>query len=211
LPTQGSDAQALIDFANKRLSPEAAQIANALVGEMSRGDVRSTMWKIQNIAMRLGVPEDRHASSVLQNVVNCAEDGSFATVEDAQAAAEAAAFPLLNGPAEASELLIRQCAAFPSNLDASVTESVVSDIPALIFVESLDTNTPVEWGPVVAEGLSNSYYVEWPNMGHVAFAHDVHNACAGDIAAAFLDNPDQEPNVSCSQSESYQLDFVLPE
>lgn len=211
LPTNGADAQALVDFATERLTPAAALPASAMATQMSRDDIRSTMWKIQNIAMRLGAPDDRSFSTVLQNVVNCAEDGSFATVEVAQAAADAVAFPLLNGPAEASEILIQQCAAFPSNLDASVTEPVVSDIPTLIYVEAIDTNTPMEWGSVVAEGLSNSYFVQWNNMGHVAFGHDVHDACAGDIAAAFLDNPAREPNVSCAQSERYQLDFVLPE
>lgn len=211
LPTQGTDAQALIDFANERLSPASMQIANSIVGEMTRGDIRNTMWKIQDVAMRLGTPDDRHFSTVLQNVVNCAEDGSFATAEVAQALADAVAFPLLNGPAEFSELLIAQCAAFPGNLDASVIEPVESDIPALIFGEALDTNTPVEWSSVVSAALSNSYYVEWANMGHVSFGHDIHNACAGDIAAAFLDNPAREPNSSCAESDTYKLDFVLPE
>jgi hypothetical protein len=52
--------------------------------------------------------------------------------------------------------------------------------------------------------------VEWGNMGHIAIGHDLHH-CAGDIAAAFLDNPDQEPNSACSQTDAYRLQFMLPE
>jgi hypothetical protein len=38
-----------------------------------------------------------------------------------------------------------------------------------------------------------------------------YHGCAGDIAAAFLDNPVREPNASCAQGEDYRLKFVLPE
>ncbi len=52
--------------------------------------------------------------------------------------------------------------------------------------------------------------VEWQNQGHIAAAHDP-QFCAGDIAAAFLDNPDREPDLTCAQSDAYKLKFVLPE
>ena len=212
VPNKGTDAQALVDFADKHLSAQAAQAADALVGQMARGDVRRTMWTIQDIAMRLGAQESRFISHVMQRTVNCAEDVSFSSMEDAQAAADAAAYPeLFVWPIEDNQLYLTQCAAYPSNLEESVTDPVVSDIPTLIFTEALDVHTPVTWGPAVADGLRNSYELVWPNMGHIAFGHDMQGACAGDIAAAFFDNPARQPNFDCAQSEKYKLHFVLPE
>jgi len=52
--------------------------------------------------------------------------------------------------------------------------------------------------------------VEWQNQGHVAAAHDP-KYCAGDIAAAFLDDPTRKPNLTCAQSDAYKLKFTLPE
>jgi hypothetical protein len=61
----------------------------------------------------------------------------------------------------------------------------------------------------VAEGLSRSTVVEWKNQGHIAVAHDP-QFCAGDIAAAFLDNPSRKLDLTCAQSDAYKLKFVLP-
>jgi hypothetical protein len=52
--------------------------------------------------------------------------------------------------------------------------------------------------------------VEWDNQGHVAAAKDP-AFCPGDIAAAFLDDPASEPDLTCAQGDAYRLQFVLPE
>jgi hypothetical protein len=86
----------------------------------------------------------------------------------------------------------------------------MSDIPALIFQQALDVQTPLSWAQDILANVSTGYYVEWPNIGHVAAGHD-YRGCSGDIAAAFLDNPAREPNSRCAQSDDYKLEFVLPE
>lgn len=73
-------------------------------------------------------------------------------------------------------------------------ETVLSDIPSLVLAGSFDPATPPYYGKQVAETLGKSYYVEFANMGHVPTADD---ACAQDIALAFLANPDVEPDRSC--------------
>ena len=108
-----------------------------------------------------------------------------------------------------NEEWIATCLSYPTTLDRSVTEPVVSDIPTLIYLGQLDTQTPVTWGREVAKGLSRSHVVEWNNQGHIAVAHD-QKLCAGDIAAAFLDDPTREPDLTCAQSDDYKLKFVLP-
>ncbi len=105
---------------------------------------------------------------------------------------------------------ILSCLAYPTTLDKSVTEPVVSDIPTLVYLGQLDTQTPVSWGREVAKGLSDATVVEWANQGHIAATHD-DKSCAGDIAAAFLDDPSTPPDLSCAASDAYKVQFVLPE
>lgn len=210
LPNTGTDAQLLLDFANKRLSKTAAEKANTLVASMTHADVRRTMWTIQDIAMKLGKPEARPSSSVMQNAVNCAEDLAFSTLKDSQDYLDSSPYPqLLTIPFAVNEAFFSSCTAFPPPLDKRFSEPVVSAIPTLIYQEALDVQTPLSWGMAAKAGLSHAYYVEWRNMGHVASSHDPHG-CSGDIAAAFFDNPAQEPNTSCAQKPAYALKFVLP-
>ena len=211
VPNLGVDAQKLIDYANEHLSADAAAAANAVVAQMTHHDVRKTMWAIQDVAMKLGNPEARHASAVQQSAVNCAEDLAFTNIEESQAYLDASPFPqLLTLPVEVNNLLFQSCEFYPKPLDESVAAPVISDIPTLVFQSALDVQTPLSWAQDILANLTTGYYVEWPNAGHVVAGKDYHG-CAGDIAAAFLDNPANEPNASCAQESDYMLKFVLPE
>lgn len=210
VPNLGVDAQELIDYANEHLSADAAAAANAVVAQMTHHDVRKTMWAIQDVAMKLGNPESRHASAVQQSAVNCAEDLAFTNIEESQAYLDASPFPqLLTLPVEVNNLLFQSCEFYPKPLDESVAAPVMSDIPTLVFQEALDVQTPLSWAQDILGTLNTGYYVEWPNAGHVVAGKDYHG-CAGDIAAAFMDNPAHEPDSACSQAEDYKLQFVLP-
>jgi len=211
VPNMGVDAQSLIDYANEHLSAEAAAAANAVVAQMTHHDVRKTLWGIQDIAMNLGGPEARASSTALQFAVNCAEDTAFTTPEEARAYLNASPFPqLVLFSAETNDSLFKSCEFYPKPLDESVAAPVMSDIPTLLFQSALDVQTPLSWGQAILATLNKGYYVEWPNMGHIATGKDYHG-CAGDIAAAFLDNPAREPDASCAQESDYMLKFVLPE
>ena len=212
LPNTGTTAQILVDFANEHLSQSAADQANAVVGQMAQNDVRSTLWHIQDVAMSLGADiDDRADSTVMMLAVNCAEDTAFSSLDDSQTYLDSSPYPqLLAFPFVVNEAFLQSCIAFPTTLDESVTEPVVTDIPALLFLAQLDTQTPITWGRSVAEELNHSFVVEWNNMGHIAAVHDL-RTCAGDIAAAYLDDPAREPNTECSQSDAYRLHFELPE
>ena len=211
VPNRGVAAQNLIDYADAHLSAEAAVAANAVVAQMTHDDVRKTMWSIQDVAMRLGDPEARTASVVQQSAVNCAEDTAFTSPEEAQAYLDALPFPqLLTLSVEINNMLFKGCEFYPKPLDESVAAPVMSDIPTLVFQQALDVQTPLSWAQDILKTLQTGYYVEWPNMGHVAAGHD-YLGCSGDIAAAFLDNPAQAPNASCAEGSEYKLSFVLPE
>lgn len=74
------------------------------------------------------------------------------------------------------------------------SRSVVSDVPTRIFAGQFDPITPPEWGQLAAETLSNSFFYEFPNLGHGVLDS---NRCALEIALKFLDDPTTEPDVSC--------------
>lgn len=211
VPNMGTTAQNLIDYADGNLSPSAAADANAVVGQMTRNDVRRTLWSIQDVAMMLGSePDTRSYSNGMQVAFNCADEVAFTSLDVAQAAVDGAAYPqLASVPMAVKEQFLASCLTYPTTLDRSVIDPVFSDIPALLFMGQLDNETPVTWGRAVAEGLSQSLVVEWRNQGHVAAAHDPQR-CVGDIAAAFLDNPAREPDLTCAQSDAYKLKFALP-
>lgn len=210
VPNMGTTAQVLTDFADGNLSASAAEAANAVVGQMSRNDVRATLWSIQDVAMMLSPhPDVRGFSNGMQTAVNCADQVAFTSLDVAKDAIANAAYPQLAAPLAVNEATLASCVAYPTALDPSVAKPVVSDIPALIHVSALDNETPAAWGREVAKTLSRSTVVEWQNTGHVVAAHDP-KYCPGKIAAAFLKDPAATPDVSCAKSDEYKLTFVMP-
>ena len=107
---------------------------------------------------------ERHA-----HAFNCSDEVAFTSLDVAQQYLDDSPYPqLVVFPMVVNEEFIAACLSYPTTLDRSVTEPVVSDIPTLIYLGQLDTQTPVSWGRAVAKGLSNSLVVEWNNMGHIA-------------------------------------------
>jgi pimeloyl-ACP methyl ester carboxylesterase len=78
--------------------------------------------------------------------------------------------------------------------DPVVNEPVSSDVPALILAGQFDPITPPEWGQLAGETLSNSFFYEFPGLGHGVMDSD---RCALGIGLQFLDEPTTEPDVSC--------------
>ncbi|MAU01254.1 MAG: hypothetical protein CL608_29265 [Anaerolineaceae bacterium] len=87
-------------------------------------------------------------------------------------------------------------------------EPVHSSIPTLILAGQLDTTTPPAFGQHVAESLSQSYYVEIPNQGHVPTFGPAGD-CLQETVAAFLNNPQLAPPFSC-QIEQTEVEFYVP-
>jgi pimeloyl-ACP methyl ester carboxylesterase len=79
--------------------------------------------------------------------------------------------------------------------DPVENEPVVSDIPTLVLAGQYDPVTPPAWGQMVAGDLANSYYFEFPGVGHGATVSG--EECPLDIALAFLDNPAAAPASQC--------------
>jgi pimeloyl-ACP methyl ester carboxylesterase len=80
-------------------------------------------------------------------------------------------------------------------------EPVHSDVPTLIFAGQYDPNTPAAFGRLAAETLPNSSYFEFRGFGHVVLFQQAAPtgppACAMQVMAAFLDDPQHAPDGSC--------------
>jgi pimeloyl-ACP methyl ester carboxylesterase len=87
--------------------------------------------------------------------------------------------------------------------DPVVNEPVSSDVPALVLGGQFDPITPSEWGQLAADTLSNSFFYEFPNLGHGVMDS---NRCALQIGLQFLEEPTTEPDASCLENLS-GLDF----
>jgi hypothetical protein len=84
-------------------------------------------------------------------------------------------------------------------------DAIESDIPTLVLQGRYDLATNTAVGPQVMVGLSKGVYVELPNSGHSVMHF---SQCAIDIGEAFVNDPDQEPDTSCTADLAPE--FVLP-
>ncbi len=82
------------------------------------------------------------------------------------------------------------------------TQPVYSDIPTLVLEGEYDPITPPSSGWLAAETLSQSFFYEFPGLGHGVTAA----ACPAAIAAAFVQDPTREPDTSCI-AELHSPDF----
>lgn len=130
-------------------------------------------------------------SDGMSNSVNCSEEVPFSSPAEVAAAAEAIP-PLLRAFTFTSTFEI--CDLWGAGtVDPIEDEAVYSDIPTLVLAGTYDPITPPSSGRLAAATLSNSFYYEFPGLGHGVTTAD----CPASIAAAFLNNPAAEPDTSC--------------
>ncbi len=85
--------------------------------------------------------------------------------------------------------------------DLGEQDAVSSDIPSLVIEGAYDPATPPSFGKQVAGKLSNSFYFEFPDLGHVPTSADS-SGCAMQVALDFLKNPIREPDRTCLNRKS---------
>jgi pimeloyl-ACP methyl ester carboxylesterase len=88
---------------------------------------------------------------------------------------------------------------------AEDNDRVSSYLPTLILSGQYDPITPPSYSRAVAKTLKQSYYFEFPGIGHgVTFSAQ----CPVDMTLAFLKNPRQKPDSSCIAKMS-EPSFVI--
>ncbi|HLO28455.1 MAG TPA: alpha/beta fold hydrolase [Anaerolineales bacterium] len=156
-------------------------------------DIRQGNYTI--LSQRLALYFEPSSALGMQMAVQCAEEFPFNTPEEAYAAAQgvqpqiAAYYPVSVQP------LFAVCRewAFRSP-DPRENLAVSSDLPTLVLAGEQDPITPPEWGRMVVQDLSNSYFYEFPGNGHWVTRS---SPCALQMALAFWANPTVDPGSAC--------------
>jgi len=147
-------------------------------------------------------------SAGMQQSVQCSEEISFSQPEDLASATEN--YPEFESYFERTmldETLFQLCTLWDvAAADAVENEPVTSDIPTLVLAGEYDPVTPPAWGQQVAAVLPNSYFFEFPGVGHGA---SISGECPLSVTLAFLDDPTTEPDAACV-AEMAGPDFALP-
>jgi pimeloyl-ACP methyl ester carboxylesterase len=136
---------------------------------------------------------DRFISVGMYLAVQCNEEYPFSSVaalEGAVAAHPEVAALFGDIPGEFEE-----CAVWGAGTaDEIEDDPVVSDIRTLVLGGVFDPITPPEYGIQAAATLSNSFFFEFPGLGHgVSTAHP----CPLAMSLGFLDNPSIAPDAAC--------------
>jgi pimeloyl-ACP methyl ester carboxylesterase len=203
LAAQG-DTGGIVAFLNGvfDLSPDEAQsAAQGFVQLAGQGGVSDTVSVVDP-------PDIDDDSEGMNWSVQCNEELSFMTLEQAQANAEAVDMPEIvrEVTLDGSLSEFDACAVWPAGTaDAIENEPVVSSIPTLVLTAQYDTATPPWWGELAAETLSNSYTYLFPMVGHGVIDG---GSCPIGIGLAFLDDPAAEPDASCI--EAMNAAFYIP-
>jgi len=137
----------------------------------------------------------------VQNAVLCNEEIPLidpARVEQERAQVD----PIIAHAYAYPDALTRACPHFELPApDPIEGQAVHSDVPTLILAGDYDPNTPAAFGRLAAETLSNSHYFEFRGFGHVVLFQQAAPtgppACAMQVMAAFLDDPQHAPDGSC--------------
>jgi pimeloyl-ACP methyl ester carboxylesterase len=139
--------------------------------------------------------------------VECNEEVPFNDLSVGEEIAANLHFPELGARGlETAEQIAAICSIWPSGKGKAIeTQPVESDIPTLILAGDYDTQTPISWGEMAREGLTNAQFVEFPASGHGVI---VFSDCAKDVASSFISQPDGELATGCTADLA--PDFVLP-
>jgi len=124
--------------------------------------------------------------------VQCGEEVPFRSPEEGAVAGEV--YPEVQDWVD-SDAFSTICLSWGAGkADPIENEPVVSDIRTLILAGEFDPITPPAWGELVAESLSNSFYFEFPDVGHGV---SLSGLCGLDMTLGFFDDPTIEPDGSC--------------
>ena len=144
----------------------------------------------------------------MQLSVQCHEEIAFSSMEELEKAI--AEYPELTPIFEQSivgGLSFEVCAFWDAGVaDAVENAPVASDIPTLVMSGEYDPITPPAWARRAAETLENSFFFEYPGVGHGA---SVVEGCPIDMMISFLGDPTVAPDGACI-AEMDLPQFVVP-
>lgn len=157
-------------------------------------DIRNHNYELLDVFVDMYFQDIESISIGMYYSVQCGEEMPFALREAVIEAAKA--HPRLPEYSEYSaKSLFASCDRWQAPPAAgNANEAVQSAIPTLVLTGEFDPITPPAWGRLAAENLENSFFFEFPGIGHGAVFSD---ECPAGIAEAFLESPEQEPPGAC--------------
>ena len=103
-------------------------------------------------------------------------------------------WPELRGIVAGAQAVVTLCQGWPVRKAAAASVGpVTSAIPTLVLEGRLDAITPPAYGRAAARTLAHSFYLEFPDRGHIVRG----DACSYAIIAAFLARPAARPGSRC--------------
>jgi len=130
--------------------------------------------------------------------IHCADDILHERFEDALNSYNDLLFPQLTDLVM-SQAQAGRCENWPiAPAPIEVKDPVTSNVPALILQGAYDKPTPIYMGQRAARELENGTYVLVPQKGHGTWVNA--DDCVGQIATAFVQNPDAELDLSCLEA-----------
>jgi pimeloyl-ACP methyl ester carboxylesterase len=145
-------------------------------------------------------------AQLLYSSIHCIDDILNESFEDAVNSYNALAFPQLTD-LDQSQAFANRCQNWlvdPAPIE--VKGPVSSSVPALILQGAYDKSTPIYMGQTANSELENSTYVLIPQQGHGTWSQA--ESCVGQIATAFVLDPEAELDLSCLDARQPQ--WVLP-
>jgi pimeloyl-ACP methyl ester carboxylesterase len=183
------DDQMFLDAIYMALHPASAlpDIPRA-IDSASRGNFEQLKWAIERI-----ITYSENVATGVYYSSMCKDEVGFDSNE--QALALVADYPSAWSDYFDLSSFFRTCESWGvEEADLIENQPVVSNIPTLVFAGRFDPITSPEWSQLASETLENSFFYEFPNMGHGVMRAD---DCAMRIGLKFLENPWIEPESSC--------------
>ena len=172
-------------------------------------DVQNSRFETFALLLESLLADIQYFSLGMHLSVQCNEEVRFGTPEEIDAAVDAHpnVRAIFENTSSEGEGLFATCDIWGAGRAASIENQPVSgEIPTLIMAGQYDPITPPVWGQLVSETLPNSFYFEFPGLGHGAISS---SGCAFDIALDFLDEPTNRPDADCIASMRGP-DFIAP-
>ncbi len=143
---------------------------------------------------RQELDEDLSDSEGFFYSVECYEEVPFNSAAEAAKLTKNSTSPLIPHLTPNPKSVFEICAVWDVGAAPLIeTRPVQSDIPTLVLAGDYDPITPPAWAQSAARHLSNSFYFEFPGVGHGVLATE----CGQMLIANFLNNPRVKPAPRC--------------
>ena len=167
--------------------PEIIPLLAAMLYDVRDGDV-----ELLGLIAEGYISGIQFSSDGMYFSVQCSEEVPFSSRDEGDATGEV--YPEVQNWAD-NDVFFSICQIWGAGkADPIENEPVISDIRTLILAGEFDPITPPAWGELVAENLSNSFYFEFPDVGHGV---SLSGECALGITLSFFDDPTIEPDGYC--------------